>query len=144
MQQHHHPYGRNDSVSSATAYSKSSASPTSSVPEMTPTSSSCGTGSYESSPVSSYPPAALPSTTQQSSISRSETYTVGTTPTTTTAAAPPTTSPDFPPPSNSSYVFNDTSTEVGGTGSHSYTSSYVLPSGLTEVERKVPSSLLRP
>jgi hypothetical protein len=71
-------------------------------------------------------------------------YTVGTSPTTTAAAAPPTTSSDFPLPSNSSYVFNDTSTEVEGTGSHSYTSSYVLPSGLTEVERKVSSSLLRP
>lgn len=94
---HEQSFVRNDSISSA-AYSKSSASPTGSLPEMTPT-SSYGTTSYESSPVSGYPTAG--SASQQS---RSGDLYTASSPAANTSSS----SLDFPPNSVSKYVYQDT------------------------------------
>ena len=146
-----HPYGRNDSISSATVYSKSSSSPASSLPDVAST-SSCGSGSYESSPVSSYPPG-FPPTQQLPPISRAGDMYPGATSTTTSATATSSNS-DFPPPPKNSYVYADASAAAevairrGSTGSpangsHRYTiSSYGVPDGLKDFERK-PATALR-
>lgn len=146
------PCGRNDSVSSGTVYSKSSSSPPSSLPDMTST-SSCGSGSYESSPVSSYPPG-LPPNQHLPPISCPGDMYPATTSTTSTATISPTS--DFPPPPTNSYVYTDASAAAGiaircgstgspGNGSHAYTTSYGVPdglnNGLNNVERKSAAAL---
>lgn len=95
---HQQSYVRNDSISSA-AYSKSSSSPTSSLPEMTPT-SSYGTTSYESSPVAGYPTTgcAAQQTRGDNMYNTSSSSVV----------TPTSSSLDFPPPSVSKYVYQDT------------------------------------
>lgn len=89
---------RNDSISSA-GFSKSSSSPTSSLPEMASTSSYGTSASYESSPVPGYPAVVSSAEASRSNIWASSSS---------AAANASSSSLDFPPPSVSKYVYHDT------------------------------------